>query len=509
MFGSVLTASASGLRVLPVRVEADISDGLPQFIMVGFLSAQVKEAQDRVRSAFRNSGLSIPSRRITVNLSPADLPKSGSRFDLPIALALLLAAGLIPSSALTGVMAVGELSLGGGILPVSGVLPTALLAREEGCSLLIVPSANKSEACEVEDLTVAGVSSLRELMDLLESGALPEPVKKERSCGGLNRYDVDFSDIRGQATAKRAAVISAAGFHNLLLIGSPGSGKTMIARRMPTILPELTRAESLEISQIYSVAGLLSEDRPLIETRPFRHPHHTISPHALAGGGRQPVPGEVTLAHRGVLFLDEFPEFSPSALEILREPLEDREITISRLSGSFRFPASFLLLAAMNPCRCGYFPDTNLCTCSARDISRYVSRISRPLLDRIDLCVQFNPVSLDDLLGAPGSELSSADMREMIRFAREIQLRRFSSTRLHFNSEIPPQEIGHWCRTAPGADRVLKAAFGRCSLSARGLHKILKTARTIADLSGEELIGEAHLREALMYRTIDEQYWRI
>lgn len=508
MFSSILSASINGLEVLPVRVETDISGGLPQFNMVGYPNAQVREAEERVRSSFHNCGYELPSRRITVNLSPADVPKSGSRFDLPIALSMLAASGVFPASAAEGVMAAGELSLNGTLNPVSGILPIAMRASEENVRCLIVPSGNLKEASAVSKLPVIGISSLQEGVEFLRHGELPQEVHGTFHETFLNHYPVDFADIRGQRTAKRAASISVAGFHNFLLIGSPGSGKTMIARRIPTILPELTTEESLEISRIYSIAGLLSEDHPIVGTRPFRHPHHTISPQALAGGGKIPTPGEVTLAHRGVLFLDEFPEFSPSALEVLRQPLEDREIVISRTSGSYRFPANFLLLAAMNPCRCGNFGTGN-CTCSSKDVKNYIGRISRPLLDRIDICVKCPPVSYEDLIAHAGGDVSSEEIRCEVDAAREIQLHRFRDCLFHFNSEIPVNRIPEFCPLDVDSMRILESAFRAHALSARGFHRTIKVARTIADLEGSESIRPRHIDEALMYRTIDETFWRL
>ena len=396
MFTRIMSAAIVGMDVIPVQVEADVSDGLPHFTMVGFVSSQVKEAGDRVRTALKNIGSALPPKRITINLSPADVPKSGSGFDLPVALGMLAAMEIFSPESLTGIMAVGELSLSGEINPVAGILPSAMKAREIGVSTMLVPRANLGEARLVDGLTVIGCASLPEVIDFLRDGVRPED-RLSREEQEINSYTVDFSEIRGQDGVKRAAAISAAGFHNLLMIGPPGSGKTMIAKRIPTIMPPLTRDESLDITKIYSIAGLLSPDSPIMGTRPFRSPHHTMSPQALAGGGRIPKPGEITLAHRGILFLDEMPEFSRGSLEILRQPLEDREIIIARQAGTFRFPADFLLLAAMNPCPCGYFPDRSRCKCTPLEINSYLNRISQPLLDRIDLCVECPAVSIDEL----------------------------------------------------------------------------------------------------------------
>ena len=509
MYSSIMSAAISGLTVTDVRVETDMGDGLPLFTMVGCLSSQIREAEARVRSAFRNLRFSMPAKRITVNLSPADLPKSSSRFDLPIALTILAASGLIPEESLHGVMAVGELSLSGELLRIKGVLPIAMKAKETDIRLLIVPQSNEAEARAVDDIAVIGLGSLTDAVDFFRNGCLPDtpaaPARKQK----LNIYTEDFSDIRGQSSAKRAALISAAGFHNLILIGAPGSGKTMIARRMPTILPSLTREESLEISRIYSIAGLTDDSMPLIGTRPFRHPHHTISPQALAGGGKIPSPGEVSLAHRGILFLDEMPEFQQKTIEILRQPLEDREIIISRSAGSFCFPANFLLLAAMNPCPCGCYPDMNRCTCRPGDVTRYISKISKPLLDRIDLCAECPQVTFEDLSSHTFSNPSSSEIRELVMRARLIQDRRLDGTPWHFNSEIPSREASSRCCMDSESEQALARAFESLRLSARSYHRIIKVARTIADLDESEKIRIEHLREALFYRMIDNKYWRL
>ena len=505
MFTRIMSAAIVGMDVIPVQVEADVSDGLPHFTMVGFVSSQVKEAGDRVRTALKNIGSALPPKRITINLSPADVPKSGSGFDLPIALGIMAAMEIIPPECLQGVMAVGELSLSGEINPVAGILPSAIKAREIGVNIFLVPRANLREARLVDSLTVIGCGSIPEVIDFLRDGVLPED-RIPASGPVINSYDVDFSEIRGQDGVKRAAAISAAGFHNLLMIGPPGSGKTMIAKRIPTIMPPLTLDESLDITKIYSIAGLLSPDSPVMGTRPFRSPHHTMSPQALAGGGRIPKPGEITLAHRGILFLDEMPEFSRGSLEILRQPLEDREIVISRQAGTFRFPAEFLLLAAMNPCPCGYFPDRSRCKCTPLEISSYLNRISQPLLDRIDLCVECPPVSIDELTLDTPSGRSSREIREEVMRAAAIQKERFRDAGLHFNSEIPSSRISEFCPMEESAEVFLRKAFDKLGLTARSYFRIIRVARTIADLAGSDIILKDHISEAVSYRTVDKKY---
>lgn len=508
MFSTILSAAVIGIEAHPVQVEADICDGLPQFCMVGDLAPEVREAADRVRTALRNTKILFPPKKVTINLSPAHIRKEGTRFDLPIAVSLLLALGIIPREYAEGVLIVGELGLNGKLRPVSGVLQTVMLARDLGCRFCVIPAENAGEGAAVSGIPVVGVDSLERLLGCLAvpEGWREQAVGREESTGAKAGYGEDFKEINGQEAVRRAAEIAAAGMHNFLMIGSPGSGKTMIARRMPTILPGLTLEESLEVSRVYSACGLLSGREGLMKTRPFRSPHHTVSANALAGGGRQVRPGEISLATRGVLFLDELPEFSRNALEALRQPMEEGRVVISRTGGTYVFPAHFQLVAALNPCKCGYYPDRERCRCLPGEISQYLHRISRPLLDRIDICVETSRVEYRELAGNEGNE-SSAAIRARVEEAHRRQRERYGNRGWNFNSGIPSSAIKKFCPLGSREMEIMETAFERLGLSARAYHRIIKVARTIADLEGEQRIREHHLLEAIGYRSLDLKFW--
>lgn len=510
MLSIVKSMSLIGLEGYLVYIQVDVSGGMPCFDIVGLPDVSVKESRERVKTAIKNIGFEMRSRRIIVNLAPADIKKEGSIFDLPIAIGILECNGNIKKKKLESTIFVGELSLDGKINKVNGILPICIEAKRLKIKRIVLPIENANEAAVVDGIEIIGASTLKEVVQYLNEEIIinPTEVDVDQILNDENKYNIDFSEVKGQENIKRALEISAAGGHNCLLIGTPGSGKTMMARRIPTILPDLRFEEALETTKIHSIAGKIEKDKSIITTRPFRAPHHTISGVSLIGGGKIPKPGEISLAHNGVLFLDELPEFNKNTLEVLRGPLEDKIVTISRVNATLTYPCNFMFVASMNPCPCGFYGSKEKeCTCTHVAISNYMGKISGPLLDRIDIQIEVTPVKYKNLEDNKNTE-SSEEIRQRVNKARLIQQKRYNAESIYSNSQLTPKLIEKYCKIDVDSKNLMELAFNKLGLSARAYGRILKVARTIADLENKENIEKKHIAEAIQYRSLDKKYWR-